>query len=64
MKIGSVYVTVARKNIKNLHISVMPPNGEVRVSAPFDVSDDRIRIAVAGRLGYVNIKIFITRKSA
>lgn len=53
MKIGLVDVIVVRKDIKNLHISVMPPNGEVRVSAPFDVSDDRIRIAVASRLAWI-----------
>lgn len=53
MKIGSIDVAVARKDIKNLHISVMPPNGEVRVSAPFDASDDRIRMAVAGRLAWI-----------
>ncbi|MGB2552221.1 M48 family metallopeptidase [Campylobacter sp. MOP51] len=53
MKIGSVDVAIVRKDIKNLHISVMPPNGEVRVSAPFDVSDDRIRIAVASRLAWI-----------
>lgn len=53
MKIGSIDVAVARKDIKNLHISVMPPNGEVRVSAPFDASDDRISMAVAGRLAWI-----------
>lgn len=53
MKIGSIDVAVTRKDIKNLHISVMPPHGEVRVSAPFDASDDRIRMAVAGRLAWI-----------
>lgn len=46
-------VEVVRKNIKNLHLGVYPPNGRVRVAAPLAVSDDAIRLAVIGKLAWI-----------
>ena len=34
VEIGSIAMQLNRKAIKNLHISVLPPDGRVRVSAP------------------------------
>ena len=34
MQIGSLSLKLNRKAIKNLHISVLPPDGRIRVSAP------------------------------
>ena len=53
MQIGNLSVEVRRKAIKNLHISVLPPSGAVRVSAPFKMSDDAVRMAVASRLLWI-----------
>nr|WP_268934977.1 SprT family zinc-dependent metalloprotease [Pseudomonas edaphica] len=46
-------VEVVRKNIKNLHLGVYPPLGRVRVAAPLAVSDDAVRLAVVGKLGWI-----------
>ena len=46
-------ITVARKNIKNLHLGVYPPDGRVRVSAPRHLDDEAIRLAVISRLGWI-----------
>ena len=46
-------VEIVRKNIKNLHLGVYPPNGRVRVAAPLRVSDDAVRLAVIGKLAWV-----------
>ena len=46
-------VQIIRKNIKNLHLGVYPPNGRVRVAAPLRVSDDAVRLAVIGKLGWI-----------
>ena len=46
-------VQIVRKDIKNLHLGVYPPNGRVRVAAPLAVSDDAIRLAVIGKLGWI-----------
>lgn len=53
MQIGNLSVEVRRKAIKNLHISVLPPNGVVRVSAPLKMSDDAVKMAVANRLQWI-----------
>lgn len=53
MQIGNLNVEVRRKAIKNLHISVLPPSGVVRVSAPLKMSDDAVKMAVANRLQWI-----------
>lgn len=44
---------MVRKPIKNLHLGVYPPHGRVRVAAPLRVSDDAVRLAVVGKLGWI-----------
>lgn len=39
-------IGVERKAIKNLHLSVYPPDGLVHVSAPLECSDERVRMYV------------------
>ncbi|WP_342702396.1 M48 family metallopeptidase [Burkholderia arboris] len=51
--VSGLSVEIVRKSIKNLHLGVYPPNGRVRVAAPLTVSDDAIRLAVIGKLGWI-----------
>jgi predicted metal-dependent hydrolase len=53
IRVEGIAVRVLRKDIKNLHLGVYPPNGRVRVAAPLAVSDDAVRLAVVGRLGWI-----------
>jgi len=53
IKVSGLVVEVVRKTIKNLHLGVYPPNGRVRVAAPLAVSDDAVRLAVIGKLGWI-----------
>lgn len=53
MQIGSFEVQLNRKAIKHLHISVLPPDGRVRVSAPEKMTDTAIRMAVISRLPWI-----------
>ena len=53
MMINGLDVEVVRKAIKNLHLGVYPPHGRVRVAAPLAVSDDAVRLAVIGKLGWI-----------
>ncbi len=46
-------VEIVRKDIKNLHLGVYPPNGRVRVAAPLAVSDEAVRLAVIAKLGWI-----------
>jgi len=51
--VSGVRVTVVRKAIKNLHLGVYPPHGRVRVAAPLAISDEAVRLAVVGKLGWI-----------
>ena len=51
--VGGITIQVVRKAIKNLHLGVYPPNGRVRVAAPLAVSDEAVRLAVVGKLGWI-----------
>ena len=51
--VSGVTVEVTRKDIKNLHLAVYPPNGRVTVSAPEPMTLDAIRVAVVTRLAWV-----------
>lgn len=44
---------MVRKDIRNLHLGVYPPGGRVRVAAPLAVSEDTVRLAVIGKLGWI-----------
>lgn len=51
--LGDITVDVVRKNIKNIHLSVYPPNGRVRISAPARMSLDTIRVYAVSKLGWI-----------
>jgi predicted metal-dependent hydrolase len=51
--VSGLTVDVVRKAIKNLHLGVYPPDGRVRVAVPLAVSDEAIRLAVIGKLGWI-----------
>ena len=51
--IAGTPVEVVRKDIKNLHLGVYPPNGRVRVAAPLRLDDEAVRLAVISRLGWI-----------
>lgn len=53
MQIGLLRFQLHRKAIKNLHISVLPPDGKLRVSAPERMTDTAIRVAVASRIPWI-----------
>lgn len=53
IKVSGLAVEVVRKDIKNLHLSVYPPLGRVRVAAPLRVSDEAVRLAVIAKLAWI-----------
>ena len=53
IEIRGLQVEIVRKDIKNLHVGVYPPNGRVRVAAPIRLNEDAVRLAVISRLGWV-----------
>lgn len=53
MQIGLLSMQLNRKAIKNLHISVLPPDGRIRVSAPEHMTETAIRMAVVSRIPWI-----------
>lgn len=53
LTVAGIGVDVVYKNIKNMHISVYPPVGRVRVAAPNRLDEDAIRLAVVQRLPWI-----------
>lgn len=51
--VSGIRVQIERKDIKNLHLGVYPPNGRVRVAVPLVISDDAVRLAVIDKLGWI-----------
>ncbi len=53
IQIADISVEIQKKNIKNMHLAVLPPDGRVRVSAPAVLSDDAIAMFVRTKLGWI-----------
>lgn len=51
--ISDLKIDVIRKDIKNIHLSVYPPTGGVRISAPIQVNEDTIRLYAISKLGWI-----------
>jgi hypothetical protein len=53
LHIEDLAIAITRKNIKNLHLKVYPPDGEVKVSAPYHLDERELRIFVASKLSWI-----------
>lgn len=53
IELGDIAVDVVFKDIKNVHLSVNPPDGRVRISAPTRMSLDTLRIFAISRLAWI-----------
>jgi predicted metal-dependent hydrolase len=53
LTVAGLGVDVVYKDIKNLHISVYPPVGRVRVAAPKRMDEDTVRLAIVQRLPWI-----------
>ena len=53
IEISGINIEVQKKNIKNLHLVVTPPDGNVHVSAPMHLSDESITMFVRTKLGWI-----------
>ena len=53
IEVDGLIVNVVRKNIKNLHLAVYPPEGRIRVAAPLRLDDEAVRLVVISRLAWI-----------
>jgi predicted metal-dependent hydrolase len=53
IELGDIAVDVVQKDIKNIHLSVYPPAGKVRISAPLRMDIDTIRVFAITKLDWI-----------
>jgi len=53
MEVGNLTIEVVKKDIKNMHLRVYPPDGRVRVTSPRRLDDDTIRQFILTKLGWI-----------
>ena len=53
IELGELHADVVRKDIKHVHLSVYPPDGRVRISAPLNMALDTIRIYAVTKLSWI-----------
>ena len=51
--VQDIRVRIVRKDIKNLHLAVYPPDGMVRVSVPRHITNENVRLAVISKLSWI-----------
>jgi hypothetical protein len=51
--VGELVIDVARKDIKNLHLAVYPPDGRVRIATPLNIDDEAVRLFAISKLGWI-----------
>jgi predicted metal-dependent hydrolase len=53
LQVSNLMINTIKKDIKNIHLGVYPPNGNVRVSAPLETPDDVIRLFVMSKMHWI-----------
>ena len=53
IKLGDICLDVIHKDIKNVHLSVHPPTGRVRISAPLHMGLDTVRVFAISKLSWI-----------
>ena len=53
IQLGEIAIEVTRKNIKNVHLSVHPPEGRVTLAAPTETRLDVARAYAISKLGWI-----------
>jgi predicted metal-dependent hydrolase len=51
--VGGIAIDIVLKNIKNVHLSIYPPNGRVRIAAPARMSLATIRLYAIAKLDWI-----------
>jgi predicted metal-dependent hydrolase len=53
IQISDFTIDVVRKGIKNMHLSVYPPTGRVRIAVPSNVDDASVRLFALSKLAWI-----------
>jgi hypothetical protein len=51
--VGKLVIDVVRKDIKNLHLAVYPPDGRVRIATPLKIDDESVRLFAISKMAWI-----------
>ena len=54
IRVSNLDVEVHRKDIKNLHLGVYPPEGRIRVAAPLSIDDEAVRLFIISKIPWIH----------
>jgi predicted metal-dependent hydrolase len=57
MNVSGIEIEIVKKDIKNMHLNVMPPLGRVRISAPYGTSDDAINLFAVKKISWIKKQV-------
>jgi len=53
IEVNNIIVDVIRKDIKNIHLNILPPYGDVRVTVPLDKDQESVRLFIISKLSWI-----------
>lgn len=53
IEVANINIEVVRKDIKNLHLAVYPPDGRVRIASPLRIDDESVRLFAISKLSWI-----------
>jgi hypothetical protein len=51
--VDDINIHIERKRLRNLHLYVYPPDGRVKITAPYTISEEKIRQFAGSRLSWI-----------
>jgi len=51
--VSNLQIETVKKDIKNIHLGVYPPDGRVRVSVPFKTNDESLRLFLISKISWI-----------
>ncbi len=57
IKVADIFVEVEWKEIKNIHLTIYPPNARVHVSAPIGMTEEAVRLFLITKMPWINQRI-------
>ncbi|RKD92637.1 M48 family metallopeptidase [Mangrovibacterium diazotrophicum] len=62
--VNKISVEVEWKEIKNIHLTVYPPDARIHISAPTNMQKDSIRLYIISKLSWINKRIEMIHNQA
>ncbi|QTA82715.1 DUF45 [Desulfonema limicola] len=53
IEVSNIIIDIVRKDIKNMHLAVYPPDGRVRIAVPLRINDEAVRLFAITKLSWI-----------